>query len=55
MHIKFRLNNERLWMKVEYIDGIYIYGRLDSHPVNSDLKYGSMIELLYYLVIDVID
>ena len=55
MHIKFRLNNERLWMKVEYIDGIYIYGRLDSHLVNSDLKYGSTIELLFYLVIDVID
>ena len=55
MHVKFRLNNERLWMKVVFIDGIYIYGRLDSHPVNSDLKYGSMIELPYYLVIDVID
>ena len=55
MHVKFRLNNERLWMRVEYIDGIYIYGRLDSHPVNSDLKNGSMIELQYYRVIDVID
>ena len=55
MQVKFRLNNERLWMKVEYIDGIFIYGRLDSHLVNSDLKYGSMVELPYYLVIDVGD
>jgi hypothetical protein len=42
-------------MKVEYIDGIYIYGRLDNYPVNSVLKYGVLIELPYYLVLDAID
>ena len=55
MYVKFRFNNERLWMKVEYIDGIYIYGRLDNHPINFGLKYGDMIELPYYLVLDIID
>lgn len=54
MYVKFRFNNERLWMKVEYIDGIHIYGRLDNHPVNSELKYGDMMEVPYFLVLDII-
>ena len=55
MYVKFRFNNERLWMKVEYIDGIYIYGGLDNNPIVFGLKYGDMIELPYYLVLDIID
>ncbi|MFM7984252.1 MAG: hypothetical protein ACKPKO_33510 [Candidatus Fonsibacter sp.] len=48
MYVKFRFNHERLWMKVEYIDGIYIYGRLDNHPINSELKYGDMMEVPFF-------
>ena len=55
MYVRFRFNNERLWMKVESIDGIYIYGRLDNHPINFSLKHGDKIELPYYLVLDIID
>ena len=55
MYVKFKFNNERLWMKVEYIHGINIYGRLDNHPINFGLKYGDMIEFPYHLVLDIID
>ncbi|MFM7989443.1 MAG: hypothetical protein ACKPKO_60025, partial [Candidatus Fonsibacter sp.] len=48
MYVKFRFNNERLWMKVEYIYGMHIYGRLDNHPINSELKYGDMMEVPYF-------
>ena len=56
MYVKFTFfNNERLWMKVAYIDGINIYGRLDNHPIKFGQKYGDMIEFPYYLVLDIID
>ena len=39
MYVKPNINNERVWAKVDYINAIVIYGRLDNHPLNSELQY----------------
>ena len=37
--IEFRFNNERLWMNVQYIREIYMYGILHQSPFSSEFQY----------------
>ena len=53
MLIKFRYNNERLGVKVEYIEDINIYGIIGCCLVNSELKEGEQIRGPLCLVLDV--
>ena len=45
-------NNEQLWTKVEYIEGVKTCGTIDYHPIHAELKYGEQIMVLFCSVLD---
>ena len=44
---------ERLWLKVDRVEGNYIYGTLDSKPVSSSKKLGDEMKVNVNNVIEV--
>ena len=47
------VHNDRLWMKVEYVNDMLFYGRLDNYVVNSEFKYVDRMQLPDEFVISV--
>ncbi len=51
--IKFNYRNkERVWVKVEKIEGNYYYGNIDNIPISKSLKYKQYIRVHKKNVID---
>lgn len=53
IYVKFQLNKkERIWLKVDYIDGDYIHGTFANDPITSRFKFGDNFVIHRNLVLD---
>ena len=52
-YIKFNYRNkERVWVKVEKIEGNYYYGYIDNIPISKGIKYKQYIRVHKNKIVD---
>ncbi len=52
--VKYRYNNERLWIKVRKTKAAYIYGKIDNTPISVGIYKNDIVKIKLSDVLDII-